>query len=159
MEVGMKMTVKPSTRTQKEVTTDCRNNVLKSFILPVKKIQKIKRLSSINPLQRADQQVDFEFEKIILPKIQEAIHFMTARNNANTPHSLSIIENLPNSKLQKDFVIKNSITNDDWIRFYVKFANGFAEGCYSFFYYTFEDNFATHYHLGEVYWSKKDVKK
>ena len=152
-EVAITMTLKPSTKTRKEVTTDCRNNLLKSFTLPAKKIQKIKRLSSITPLQQANQQADFEFEKIILPKIQEAIHFITTRINVNKAHSLSIIEHPQNSKSQKYFVIKNSMTNDDWIRFYVKFANGFMEGQYSFFYYTFEDNFTTHYNLGEIYWS------
>lgn len=148
------MTVKPSTKIRKEVTTHRHNNLLKSFRLPAKKIQKIKRLSSITPLQQANQQADFEFEKIILPKIQEAIHFITTRTNVNKPQSLSIIEYPQNSKSQKYFVVKNSITNDDWIRFYVKFVNGFMEGNYSFFYYTFEDNFTTHYNLGEVYWSK-----
>lgn len=147
------MSVKPSIKTQKQVTTDCRHNLLKSFTLPAKKIQKIKRLSSINPLQQTNPQANFEFEKIILPKIQEAIHFITTRTNINQFQSLSIIEHPQNSKSQKYFVIKNSITNDDWIHFYVKFANGFMEGNYSFFYYTFEDNFTTHYNLGEIYWS------
>ena len=147
------MTVKPLNKTPKEVTIDRRNNLLKSFTLPAKKIQKIKRLSAIHPLKQADQQVDFEFEKIILPKIQESIHFITTRTNVNKPQSLSIIEHPRNSKSQKQFVVKNSITNDDWIRFYVRFVNGFMEGNYSFFYYTFEDNFTTHYNLGEIYWS------
>lgn len=147
------MSMKPSIKTQKQVTTDCRHNLLKSFTLPVKKIQKIKRLSSINPLQQANQQADFEFEKIILPKIQEAIDFITTRTNVDIFPYLTIIERSQNSKSQKHFVIKNSITNDDWIRFYVKFANDFMEGHYSFFYYTFEDNFTTHYNLGEIYWS------
>lgn len=153
-EVAIKMTVKPSTKIIKEVTTDRRNNLLKSFTLPAKKFQKIKRLSAINPLQQANQQADFEFEKIILPKIQEAIHFITTRTNVNKPKSLSIIEHSQNSKSQKHFVISNSITNDDWIRFYVNFVNGFMEGSYSFFYYTFEDNFTTHYNLGEIYWAR-----
>ena len=148
------MTVKSSTKTKKEVTTDRRNNLLESFTVPAKKIQKIKRLASITPLQQVNQEADFEFEKIILPKIQEAIYFITTRTNVNKPQSLSIIEHPQNSKSQRYFVIKNSITNDDWIRFYVKFVNGFIEGNYSFFYYTFEDNFTTHYNLGEVYWSK-----
>lgn len=152
-EVAIKMTVKPSTKIIKEVTTDRRNDLLKSFILPAKKIQKIKRLSSINPLQEANQQADFEFEKIILPKIQEAIYFITTRTDVNKSQALSIIEHPQNSKSQKYFVIKNSITNDDWIHFYVRFVNGFIEGNYSFFYYTFEDNFTTHYNLGEIYWS------
>ena len=147
------MSVKPSIKTQKQVTTDCRHNLLKSFTLPAKKIQKIKRLYSTNPLQQANQQTDFEFEKIILPKIQEAIHFITTRINIDKFQSLTIIEHPQTSKSQKHFVIKNSITNEDWIRFYVNFANDFMEGHYSFFYYTFEDNFTTHYNLGEIYWS------
>ena len=154
MEVAIIMRVKSLIKTGKESATDSRNNLLRSFILPPQQIQKIKRLASITPLQQADQQADFEFEKIILPKMQEVIYFITTRINVNESHSLSIIEHPQNSRSQKYFVIKNSITNDDWIRFYVKFVNNFIEGNYSFFYYTFEDNFTTHYNLGEVYWSK-----
>ena len=148
------MGTKPVTKIQQEVTTNHRNNVLKSFKLPATKIRKLKRLPSTNTIQQVNQKADFEFEKIIMPKIEEAIHFIITRTNVNKPLSLSIIEQPQNSKSQKIFLIKNSSTNDDWIRFYVTFENGFVEGNYSFFYYTFEDNFTTHYNLGKVYWSK-----
>ena len=148
------MGTKPVTKIQQEVTTNHRNNVLKSFKLPATKIRKLKRLPSTNTIQQVNQKADFEFEKIIMPKIEEAIHFIITRTNVNKPPSLSIIEQPQNSKSQKIFLIKNNSTNDDWIRFYVRFKNGFAEGNYSFFYYTFEDNFTTHYNLGEVCWSR-----
>ena len=153
-EGTIKMGTKPVIKIQQEVTTNHRNNVLKSFKLPATKIRKLKRLPSTNTIQQVNQKADFEFEKIIMPKIEEAIHFINTRTNVNKSPSLSIIEQPQNSKSQKIFLIKNSSTNDDWIRFYVRFKNGFAEGNYSFFYYTFEDNFTTHYNLGKVYWSK-----
>ena len=111
-------------------------------------------MPSTNTIQQVNQKADFEFEKIIMPKIEEAIHFIITRTNVNKSPSLSIIEHPQNSKSQKIFLIKNSSTNDEWIRFYVTFENGFVEGNYSFFYYTFEDNFTTHYNLGKVYWSR-----
>jgi len=148
------MGTKPVTKIQQEVTTNHRNNVLKSFKLPTTKIRKLKRLSSTNTIQQVNPKINFEFEKIIMPKIEEAIHFIITRTNVNKPPSLSIIEQPQNSKSQKIFLIKNSSTNDDWIHFYVRFKNDFVEGNYSFFYYTFEDNFTTHYNLGKVYWSR-----
>ena len=149
------MGTKPMTKIQQEIMTNHRKNLSKSFKLSSTKIHKLKRLSSTNTtIQQVNQKTDFEFEKIILPKIEEAIYFTIACNNVNKPQSLSIIEQPQNSKSQKVFLIKNSITNDEWIRFYVRFENGFVEGNYSFFYYIFEDNFMTHYNLGKVYWSK-----
>mgnify|MGYP003439633269 FL=1 len=148
------MGTKPVTKIQQEVTTNHRNNVLKSFKLPATKIRKLKRLPSTNTIQQVNQKADFEFEKIIMPKIEEAIHFIITRTNVNKSPSLSIIEQPQNSKSQKIFLIKNSSTNDDWIRLYVTFENSFVEGNYSFFYYTFEDNFTTHYNLGKIYWSR-----
>lgn len=146
--------MKPVTKIQQEAMTNHHKNLLKSFKLPSAKIRKLKRLSSTNTIQQVNQKVDFEFEKIIMPKIEEAIYFTIERSNVNKPQSLSIIEHSHNSKSQEIFFIKSSITNEDWIRFYVRFENGFTEGNYSFFYYTFEDNFTTHYNLGKVYWSK-----
>ena len=148
------MGTKPVIKIQQEVTTNHRNNVLKSFKLPATKIRKLKRLPSTNTIQQVNQKADFEFEKIIMPKIEEAIHFINTRINNDNPQFLSIIEHPQNSKSQKIFLIKNSSTNDEWIRFYVTFENGFVEGNYRFFYYTFEDNFTKHYNLGKVYWSR-----
>ena len=154
MGVTIRMGMKPVIKLQQEVTTNHRNNLLKSFNLSPAKISKLKRLSATNTTQQVNKKVDFEFEKIIMPKIEEAIHFTNTRINSNKPQPLSIIEHPQNIKSQKIFVIKNSSTNDEWIRLYVTFENGFVEGNYSFFYYTFEDNFTTHYNLGKVYWSK-----
>ena len=148
------MGTKPVVKIQQEVTTNRCHNLLKSFKLPAKKIRKLKRLSSTKTIQQVNQKADFEFEKIIMPKIEEAIYFIHTRINSDKPQSLIITEQPQNSKLQKMFLIKNSSTNEDWIRLYVRFENGFVEGNYSFFYYTFEDNFTTHYNLGKVYWSK-----
>ena len=153
-EVTITMGMKPMIKLQHEVTTNHRNNLLKSFNLSPAKISKLKRVSATNTTQQVNKKVDFEFEKIIMPKIEEAIHFINTRINSNKPQSLIITEHPQNSKSKKMFLIKNSSTNDEWIRLYVTFENSFFEGDYSFFYYTFEDNFTTHYNLGKVYWSR-----
>lgn len=148
------MNMKPVTKMQKEFRIKQRNKMLKSFKLPATIIRKLNRLASIKSTKQVNHQVDFEFEKIIMPKIEEAIYFTNRRINNSNPQYLNIIEHPQNNKLQKIFLIKSSITNKECIRFYVRFENGLIEGNYSFFYYTFEDNFTTHYNLGKVYWTK-----
>ena len=148
------MCTKPIIKIQKELRTNKHNNILKSFKLPAKTMSKVKKLSSIKDTKQIEQQLDFVFEIIIMPKIEEAIYFTNRRINSSDPQYLNIIEYSGNIKQQKIFLIKCNKTNKDWIRFYVRIQNSMVEGNYSFFYYTFEDNFTTHYNLGEIYWSK-----
>ena len=148
------MSMKPVTKIQKQLTIKQGNNMLKTIKLPATKIRKLYRLSSIKVPKQVNQQVDFEFEKIFMPKIEEAIYFTNRRINGANLQYLNIIEYPQNSKLQKIFLIKNSVTDIEYIRLYVRFENNLIKGNYSFFYYTYEDNFTTHYNLGKVYWSK-----
>ena len=147
------MGVKPATKIQQDVMTNHRKNLIKSFKLPATKIYNLKRLSSINTAQQVNQKVDFEFEKIIMPKIQEAIYFTNRRINSNNSQALNISELPRNDSVRRFFLIKSSVTNKDWIWFYVIFEDDRIEGNYSFFYYTFEDSLITHYNLGKVYLS------
>ena len=69
------MNMKPVTKMQKEFRIKQRNKMLKSFKLPATIIRKLNRLASIKSTKQVNHQVDFEFEKIIMPKIEEAIYF------------------------------------------------------------------------------------
>ena len=101
-----------------------------------------------------------EFETRIFPKMEEAIDFTLARLDDSTMRSLTITENPSGNYSEKIFHIKNTDTKKDVIRFHVRTENRLDEGYYyNFHYHTFEDNFATHYDLGEIYWSKNTPPK
>ena len=101
-----------------------------------------------------------EFETRIYPKMEEAIDFTLARLDDSTIRSLVITENPSGNYSEKIFHIKNTDTKKDVIRFHVRTENRIDEGYYyNFHYHTFEDNFVTHYDLGEIYWSKNTPPK
>ena len=101
-----------------------------------------------------------EFETRIFPKMEEAIDFTVARLDASAIRSLAITENPSGNYSEKIFHIKNADTKQDVIRFHVRTEKRLDEGYYyNFHYHTFEDNFATHYNLGEIYWSKNTPPK
>ena len=101
-----------------------------------------------------------EFETRIYPKMEEAIDFTLARLDDSTIRSLVITESPSGNYSEKIFHIKNTDTKKDVIRFHVRTENRIDEGYYyNFHYHTFEDNFVTHYDLGEIYWSKNTPPK
>lgn len=96
-----------------------------------------------------------EFEMNIYPKMLEAIDMTVARLDQETINQLAITEYPSGHYKERIFHIKNSATNEDIIRFHVRTENRLDEGYYyNFHYHTFDDAFATHYNLGEIYWSK-----
>lgn len=99
-----------------------------------------------------------EFDSIIFPKMQEAID-QTVANMPNAVH-LSITENPSGNYSEKIFNVFNVATGEDVIRFHVRTENRPFDGYYyNFHYHTSEDDFASHYDLGEVYWSKNTPPK
>ena len=96
-----------------------------------------------------------EFEENIYPKMLEAIDMTVARLDQDTINQLAITEYPSGHYKERIFHIKNSTTKEDVIRFHVRTENRLDKGYYyNFHYHTFEDAFATHYDLGEIYWSK-----
>jgi len=96
-----------------------------------------------------------EFEERIYPKMLEAIDMTVARLDDETLKQLAITEYPSGHYKERIFHIKNSVTQRDVIRFHVRTENRVDEGYYyNFHYHTFEDQFATHYDLGEIHWSK-----
>ncbi len=101
-----------------------------------------------------------DFETRIFPKMEEAIDFTLARLDQDTMRSLTITERPSGNYSEKIFHIKNTQTKEDVIRFHVRTENRLDEGYYyNFHYHTFEDQFAKHYDLGEIYWSKNTPPK
>ncbi|KOS68391.1 hypothetical protein AEA09_07360 [Lysinibacillus contaminans] len=101
-----------------------------------------------------------EFETIIFPKMEEAIAMTVAELDDESLASLTITEKPSGNYGEKIFNITNSQTGDDVIRFHVRTEKRPQEGYYyNFHYHSAEDNFMTHYNLGDIYWEKNTPPK
>ena len=101
-----------------------------------------------------------EFETIIFPKMEEAIAMTVAGLDNESLASLTITEKPSGNYGEKIFNITNSETGDDLIRFHVRTEKRPQEGYYyNFHYHSAEDNFMTHYNLGDIYWEKNTPPK
>lgn len=109
---------------------------------------------------RIGPKIEGEFNERILPQIEQAIEMTVARLDDRTLNDLMITERPSGDYSERIFHIKRSSTKEDVIRFHVRTENRLNEGyIYNFHYHTFEDNFATHYELGEIQWSKNKPPK
>jgi hypothetical protein len=96
-----------------------------------------------------------EFDEIIFPKIQEAIEMTLVDLDNKELSSLAISENPSGNHSEKMFHIYESTTGNDIIRFHVRTDRKPQEGYFfNFHYHTVQDQFAKHYKLGDIYWSK-----
>lgn len=101
-----------------------------------------------------------EFDERIYPKMLEAIDMTVARLDDEKVHQLAITEYPSGHYKERIFHIKDNKTEQDIIRFHVRTENRVDDGYYyNFHYHTFEDQFAAHYNLGEIYWSKDTPPK
>ena len=104
--------------------------------------------------------IEDEFETKIFPKIEEAIAMTVDRLGHDTLTNLSITEKPSGEYAEKIFHIVDTDAKKDVIRFHVRTENRPFEGYYyNFHYHTFEDNYQTHYDLGDIYWSKNTPPK
>lgn len=104
--------------------------------------------------------IEDEFETKIFPKIEEAIAMTVDRLGHDTLTNLSITEKPSGEYSEKIFHIFDKDAKKDVIRFHVRTENRPFEGFYyNFHYHTFEDNYQTHYDLGDIYWSKNTPPK
>ena len=104
--------------------------------------------------------IEQQFETDIFPKIEEAISLTVDRLGVESLSNLSISEKPSGEYSEKIFHIVNNDSNKDVIRFHVRTENRPFEGYYyNFHYHTFEDNYQTHYNLGDIYWSKNTPPK
>ncbi|MGX9133965.1 YpjP family protein [Rummeliibacillus sp. JY-2-4R] len=101
-----------------------------------------------------------EFDTIIFPKIEQAIHMTLAEMTQEDTKYLGVTERPSGDYSEKMFHIYNASTGKDIIRFHVRTENRPFDGYYyNFHYHTYTDQFASHYNLGEIYWSKDTPPK
>ncbi len=110
--------------------------------------------------QRIAPVIGDDFQLHILPKMEEVIDVTLARLDDDSIRSLTVTEKPAGQYSERIFHIKNTDTKEDVIRFHVRTENRLDEGYfYNFHYHTHEDQFVTHYDLGEIYWSKNTPPK
>ena len=96
-----------------------------------------------------------EFDDIIFPKIQEAIQWTLLDMDNESLNYLAISENPSGDHSEKIFHIYDTMTGSDIIRFHVRTDRKPQEGYFfNFHYHSVSDQFAKHYTLGDIYWSK-----
>lgn len=101
-----------------------------------------------------------EFDNIIFPKIEQAIHMTLDSVDPQEMKNLAITEKPSGDYSEKMFHIYNVSTKKDVIRFHVRTENRPFDGYYyNFHYHTYIDQFSSHYNLGEIYWSKDTPPK
>lgn len=99
--------------------------------------------------------IENEFEANIFPKMEEAIALTFDRLGYDKVRNLTISEKPSGHYAEKIFHIVDNDSLKDVIRFHVRTENRPFDGYYyNFHYHTVEDNYAAHYTLGEIYWSK-----
>ncbi|WP_397537901.1 YpjP family protein [Rummeliibacillus pycnus] len=101
-----------------------------------------------------------EFDNVIFPKIEEAIHMTLDNVDQANMKNLAITEKPSGAYSEKMFHIYNVASGKDVIRFHVRTENRPFDGYYyNFHYHTYVDQFASHNNLGEIYWSKDTPPK
>lgn len=129
-------------------------NHLASILTNAKEQSYIKFGSKISPV------IGEEFNTMIYPKMVEAIEMTVAQLDDDTIQHLEITESPSGDYSEKIFNIYNVENRKDIIRFHVRTENRPLEGhYYNFHYHLEQDNFVTHYNLGEIYWSKNTPPK
>lgn len=101
-----------------------------------------------------------EFEQRIYPQLQSVVMDTLAKVDEETKQYLTISDRPSGNYSEKIFHLVNGQTGEDILRFHVRTEKRPLEGYfYNFHYHTFEDQFATHHTIGEIYWSKDTPPK
>ncbi len=129
-------------------------NAFSSILTNAKEQSYIKFGTKISPV------ISEEFENIIYPKMAEAIEMTLAQLDEDIVQHLAITESPSGDYSEKIFNIYNVENRKDLMRFHVRTENRPFEGhYYNFHYHLEQDHFATHYNLGDIYWSKNTPPK
>ncbi len=104
--------------------------------------------------------IEEDFDEVIFPQMEQAIDDTFARLGNDQLRNVAITENPSGDYAEKIFNIYNRETKEDLLRFHVRTENRPFDGYYyNFHYHTYEDAFASHYDLGEIYWSRNTPPK
>lgn len=125
------------------------SNFIEDAISQAKELSLQKFGSRIGPV------ITNEFDTYIFPKIQEAIELTLLDMDKASLKSLAISENPSGDRSEKIFHIIETATGSDVIRFHVRTDLKPQDGYFfNFHYHKASDQFAKHYKLGDIYWSK-----
>lgn len=101
-----------------------------------------------------------DFDKRIFPTMEQVITATLANVDEESKRYITISEKPSGNYSEKIFHIADGISGKDLIRFHVRTEKRPLEGYYyNFHYHTFEDQFASHHTIGDIYYSKNTPPK
>lgn len=132
-----------------EVESFDREQFLEEMLQQAEESANVKLGEKIQPV------IEDQFNAVILPKIDEAILEITKQFPGEELQYLTIHENLKSGRGEKIFHIYDEKSGKDIIRFHVRQDKKPLEGYwFNFHYHTYHDQYAAHYPLGSIFWSK-----
>lgn len=104
---------------------------------------------------RITAKVEDEFQTVILPKVEEALHLIMDDTDKDDFQYFSITERPSDGFGERIFNIYDERTGKDIARFDVRRENRPMEGYwFNFHYHLSRDGFEEHHDIGEIYWDK-----
>lgn len=104
---------------------------------------------------RITAKVEGEFQAVILPKMEEALHRIMDETGADDFQYYSVTEQPSEGLGERIFNIYDERTGHDIARFDVRRENRPMEGYwFNFHYHIKSDGFEHHHEIGELYWDK-----
>ncbi|MFD1362680.1 YpjP family protein [Lentibacillus salinarum] len=109
---------------------------------------------------RITAKVEDEFQTVILPKMEEALHLIMDETKATDFHYYSVTEQPSEGFGERIFNIYDERTGKDIARFDVRRENRPMEGYwFNFHYHVKSDDFENHHEIGDIYWDKNSPPK
>ncbi|MFJ7933893.1 YpjP family protein [Sporosarcina sp. NPDC096371] len=125
-----------------------------SLIASAKELSYMKFGTKIGPV------IATEFDEVIFPKIEEAIHVTLESSGDLHKRRLAITEKPAGDYAEKIFNVYDLADGKDLIRFHVRTEKRPQDGYfYNFHYHTADDAFVAHHSIGDIYWSKNTPPK
>lgn len=125
-----------------------------AFVQSAKQLSYEKFGTKIGPI------IEDEFDEVIFPKIEEAIHVTLRDSEDLHKRRLAISEKPAGDYGEKIFHVYDKDLRKDLIRFHVRTDKRPQEGYYfNFHYHVAEDEFTSHRTIGDIYWSKNTPPK
>ncbi|MFS0576350.1 YpjP family protein [Sporosarcina sp. 179-K 3D1 HS] len=135
-------------------TIDQPISIEETLVSSAKELSYMKFGSKIGPV------IQGEFDEVIFPKIEEAIHMTLANSDDVHKRRLAISERPAGNYSEKIFHVFDMDARKDLIRFHVRTEKRPQEGYYfNFHYHVAHDGFMAHHTIGDIYWSKNTPPK
>ncbi len=109
---------------------------------------------------RIIEKIEVDFEKDILPNIEEVVQSILAEAGDDEVPYYSITEEPSSGYGEQIFSMYNHRTNQELARFHVRRDKRPGEGYwFNFHYHLSQDGFEVHHPIGEIYWDKNTPPK